>query len=202
MIIQGKNRLDRFVELISGGKLLVQNQMLLEDCILYGEEGIEIQGPCQIRAQLLSPGDITIDSQAVLEYPSVIYCQGHVVENTLEGKVLLHENAVVKGTAILHSNSEQESALMNGTLIDLDVGSKFVGTIYSDHYTRLSGVVLGSVVTEEFYLYLSPTTYLNWLMDVTIDRTQLPGNFLMPLLFSEKPELGILDWEIVKESNG
>ncbi len=202
MILQGENQLDRFVELVSGGKLLVQNQMLLEDCILYGEEGIEIQGPGQLRAQFFSPGDIVIQNQVVLEYPSVIYCQGHVVGNTLEGKVLLHENAVVKGTVILHSNSEQVLSSMNGMLTDLDAGSKFVGAIYSDHYIRLSGTVFGSVVTEEFYLYLSPTTYLNWLLDTAINRNQLPRNFLMPLLFSEKPGLGILDWEIVKESNG
>jgi hypothetical protein len=202
MTLQGQNQLNRYTELVSGGKLVLTSQVILNDCILYAEKGIDIQGPCQIRAQLLSPGDITLNSQTVLEYPSVVYCQGHVEENTLQGEVFLYENAEVKGTVILHSNPEQVSYSIDGTLVNMDTGSKLVGAIYSNHYTKLGGMVLGCVVTEEFYLYLSPTTYLNWLLDATINRTRLPQSFLMPLLFSEKPNLDILDWEIVKELEG
>lgn len=194
MTVQGHIRIGGPIELVAGGKIQVRDQALLKNCILYADEGIEITDQCQIEGQLLSPGDIILRDQVTLDYPSVIYCSGRLHENTLRGQIALQNMAVVKGTVILNPKIENLRDKRDETSVYVGKNSKLIGVIYSNHYTVLDGTVYGNVSTKEFFLYVSPTTYLNWLRDATVDRSKLPGIFLMPLFFSERPRLNVMNW--------
>jgi hypothetical protein len=71
-----------------------------------------------------------------------------------------------------------------------------VGSLLSNHTTRLEGTVYGAVATNGFTLFVPPTEYVNWLQDATIDHSRLPGAYIMPLFFSESPRMEVVKWSM------
>jgi hypothetical protein len=195
---RGNSRIGNAVEFAADGKIIIMDQVQMNDCILFAEKGIEISGQCRLDAQLFSPEDIIIKDQAILSYPSVLYCSGRLEEKELKGLIILQDQAVVQGTIISYPEEINISDIRDITMIRIEKQARAVGVIYSHHHTSIEGTVLGNVSTSEFFLYVSPTTYLNWLRDATIDRTKLPDNFLMAGYFSEKPKLEVLHWKELK----
>lgn len=199
--ISGESRFIGFIELVAGNKIIVKDHVLMKNCILSANQGIEISGQCKISAQLISHGSIVIEGQAELSYPSVIYCRASLIDEKWQGKVSLHDHATVRGAIILSPPKEAGVHHYDETLLAFDKKARVVGATYSSNNTDHRGFVLGSIVTGQFFLYEEPTIYLNWLQDAQIDRRALPENFLLPVAFSERPKLGVLSWEEVKMQN-
>lgn len=197
IFLAGTTQLPDEVELIAGGKIIVADHAVLKNSVLFGKAGIEVSGQSEITGQLLSAGDIILKEQAVLHYPSVVYCRSTFADNTWRGRIALQDQAVVRGTLILDSASWKRAEENNETIVQIPPKAKVVGAIYSMHNTEHRGEVLGSLVTGQFFLYEAPTIYLNWLQDAVTDRTQLPEGFLLPIGFSEQPRLEVLSWEEV-----
>jgi|GEM_PF-1266599 len=197
MIIEGNALLGPFTELAAGGQLFVKGNVRIKNCIFFAEKGIELTGNCVIAGQFISSGNIVLQDSVRLDYPSVVYCCGSVKDNTIRGLVSLQDRSTVRGAVILCPDTEKLSDKRDETQMKIDQNAKLVGVLYSTHSTELHGTVFGNVSTGAFYLYVSPTTYVNWLQDSMIDRLKLPKSFLMPLHFSKNPNLGILVWEEV-----
>lgn len=193
--IRGDSRLLERIELIAAGKIFIVGQARIKDCILYAQEGIEISEHAQIEGQFFSPTEIIIKGDAVLEYPSLIYCSGKIENGSLRGLISLDDRSVLRGTSILAPLQPRENLHRNQMRLVVAKNAKIAGAVYTSSNTELHGVVIGSVVTNKFYLFVPPTTYLNWLRDATVDRTKLPGRFRLPIVFSEKPKLDIIKWE-------
>lgn len=201
MTIQGGSQMGSYVELIAGGKIVVKDSVGMRRCILYAEKGIEIIDNAQLEGQLFSPVGIRLSDDVLLEYPSVICCSGYDENNMLKGEIVLKDRAKVKGAMILHSEDADWQGMRDETMVYIGPAAKLVGSLYAQHSTELRGTVYGSVATGDFYLYVSPTTYINWLQDAYVDRSKLPDVFLMPLLFDDNPNLSILVWNEIKEKN-
>lgn len=176
---------------ISGRKLFIaakqvslQGPVTFQDCIFYGHTGITTSGAVQGAGQFISPQQIRIGSGTQLEYPSLVYCAGQVIENKIEGKIELESQAVVTGTVLFYpSASSEKKALRNNGQLVLATGSQVTGVVYSANIATIEGAVNGLVVTDKFRFYLAPTTYINWLKDAVIDRSGLPGDFVLPVGF-------------------
>jgi hypothetical protein len=195
IIIDGRIQIASYVELIAAGKIIVHEQARLENCILFAQQGIEASGRCEIEGQLFSPGDIVLKEQAALRYPSLLYCNG---AETGQGQISLQDQSTVRGTIILFPEKNPNQTSRDETIVRIGKNAKVVGAVYSRNNTSQQGAVYGTVATGQFYLYESPTIYLNWLQDAVIDRSRLPENFLLPIGFSEQPKLEVLRWEEVK----
>jgi hypothetical protein len=195
MIIGGHVQIAGYVELVAAGKIIVHEQARLENCILFAQQGIEASGRCEIEGQLFSPGDIVLKEQAALRYPSLLYCNG---AETGQGQISLQDQSTVRGTIILFPEKNPNQTSRDETIVRIGKNAKVVGAVYSRNNTSQQGAVYGTVATGQFYLYESPTIYLNWLQDAVIDRSRLPENFLLPIGFSEQPKLEVLRWEEVK----
>lgn len=193
IIITGSTQLAGSIECIAGGKIIIKDDAYLRNIIIYAKKGIDVTGTSKIEGQLFSPAHITVTDKAILKYPSVVYCSGTNDKNILKGKIELKGQCVVYGSIIMSGNHLLSDR--NETLVKIDINAKLVGVVYASNEIALEGTVYGSVVTGGITFYLSPTTYLNWLYDVEIDRTKLPDNFLLPLYFDQKPKLDILRWE-------
>lgn len=183
------------VEFISAENIYIKNKVSIEQGIIFAEKKVEISGQSRINAQIFSREEIYIKNQAVVKYPSVLYSSGTVEDNTLIGKIIIGDNSKVIGTIILSPLERDMSVHKDETIIYITEGAAVAGVVYSHHFVELRGCVYGTVVTSSFYLYLPPTSYLNWLKDSVIDRSQLPDNFLMPLSFRTDPEYEVLLWE-------
>ncbi len=105
------------------------------------------------------------------------------------------ENFIINGNVLF-----QGTVIMINTAVDSDKRSyrlkiednaKVRGLIYTPHYTHLSGNVDGTVMTNYFYFYKSPSSYINWLYDVLIDRMVFSENFVIPVGMKTASDLHI-----------
>ena len=74
----------------------------------------------------------------------------------------------------------------------IHTGAKLFGLAFSDNLCELSGEVNGTVITERFHFYASPTDDYNRVMDGRIER-RLLKQMELPLLFKGKRQLKILE---------
>ncbi len=198
IIIQNHTKITGYVELIATGKIIVKDEARLENCILFAEQGIEVSGDGNIEGQLFSPSDIVLKERAVLSYPSLVYCQGALRDQTWQGQISLQDQATVRGTVILFPDQKHNGETHDATIFSLGKNAKVVGAVFSRNHASQQGTIYGTVVTGQFFLYESPTIYLNWLQDAVTDRSQLPEDFLLPIGFNEGHRLEVLKWEDVE----
>ena len=145
--------------------------------------------------QAITTRDIEISGDAHLEYPSTLFTTGRIFENEILGSIVLTDRAQVTGSVILDDTGlAADNTLRRRTSVLIDRSAKLTGVLYSTNQTTIHGQVIGSVITDHFYLYVSPTTYINWLKDAYIDRPGLGEGFKLPLLFDRRPELEIVTW--------
>lgn len=188
------------VQILSTGPITIPSNVRLEYTILYSQDSIEVLSASECKAQLISPR-IAVHSNARLDYPSsivswvspdsVIAWQDTVAP--VEPRTLtLMENAVVEGAVVMN---KRPVSLENPELIVLRQASKVIGLVYCDEEMTFDGTVIGTVVTNDFYFYESPTRYFGWIRGGVIDRSCLPEAYLTPIGVTEgNIELDILDW--------
>ncbi|MCI0693273.1 PilX N-terminal domain-containing pilus assembly protein [candidate division KSB1 bacterium] len=198
IVVQNHTQITGYVELIAVGKIIVKDEARLENCVLFARQGIEVSGDGKIEGQLFSPSDIVLKERAALSYPSLVYCPGATRDQTWQGQISLQDQAAVRGTVILFPDKKHNDETHDATILSLGKNAKVVGAVYSRNYTNQQGTIYGTVVTGQFFLYESPTIYLNWLQDAVTDRAQLPEGFLLPIGFNERPRLEVLKWEELK----
>jgi hypothetical protein len=69
------------------------------------------------------------------------------------------------------------------------------GFIYCENNLELLGKLYGEAYTYNTYFYQEPTQYINWLVNMEIDRNKLDKWFCFPLGFSTSR-----NYKIIKES--
>jgi hypothetical protein len=198
IVVQNHTKITGYMELIAAGKIIVEDEARLENCILFARQGIEVSGDGKIEGQLFSPGDIVLKERAVLSYPALVYSPGALRDQTWQGQISLQDQATVRGTVILFPNKKHHDETYDATIFSLGKNAKVVGAVYSRNHTSQQGTIYGTVITGQFFLYESPTIYLNWLQDAVTDRSQLPEGFLLPIGFNERPWLEVLKWEEIR----
>ena len=184
----------RIDEIIVRDTLILSEKVNLQSVLLYGGSQIVVKDQVALSGQLFSRQEIYLQNQTVVDNGSVLYVQGESTEKGTVGTIDIQDEAIVIGTLVLPSKGEDLEQDHDMRSVHVGKNAVVTGVIFNDHQTYLEGTLYGSLVTGSFYLYAPPTTYVNWLYDATIDRTQLPQAFVMPLLFHERPELCVLYW--------
>ncbi len=188
------------IQILSTGAITVPPDVRLEYTILYSQDSIEVLSSAECKAQLISPR-MTIHSRAKLDYPSslVAWASTDSIGPSDEPaiaeaprSVVLKDNVVVQGAVIMNKRAVPLDEL---ELVVLTPSSKVVGLVYSGEEITFDGTVIGTVITNDFYFYESPTRYFGWIRAGKIVRTDLPESFLIPVgLVADSPQLDILDW--------
>jgi hypothetical protein len=69
------------------------------------------------------------------------------------------------------------------------------GVVYSTTRIESDGDIMGSVLTNDFYFYEEPTTYLGWLKRGSIDRVNLPAWYSAPIGVGEgEVPMTVVQW--------
>lgn len=154
------------------------------DVIFYSPKRIRLRNVDVEGGQFFSESGITLKDSTVCRYPSLI---------------MVYSESDTAGVSILPTASVSGCVIYAGkkqTLVPTDNrGKVFVakngfvnGLLYSDNLVTLEGTVNGSVITDRFHFYHSPTHYYNWIRDGIVDRNRLNELFSLPLFFKqEKP---------------
>jgi hypothetical protein len=169
----------------------VNNNSIIENLNLYSQKEINIKANCKLtNTQLLAEKNISV-FESELKYPSIagIYVKTDLASN-LKNEINILSSKVNGAIMLLSSATGINN---NQSKIFIDGKSSVQGLIYSENYSEINGNITGILYTNQFRFYKGPTEYLNWLVNLNVNRNKLSHWFLLPIGFSEKPELEILD---------
>ena len=196
LTINGPYTFAPYTKIVVEDTLLVGGVTTGMHILFYAGKSLQVGGGIKAAAQVLTKGEITLRDNAYLLYPSLVYSSKEF-SNAGKGEVIdIRDQSVVDGMIIYPFQTNS----FNRDRLKIRIGPQSIirGGVYTRGQTELLGTVYGSVLTDQFYFYESPTSYINWLKDVTIDVTERPDDFVLPIGLSDTTRYSILDWNVVE----
>ncbi|MFH0736292.1 MAG: hypothetical protein V1773_17025 [bacterium] len=194
------------------GKLQINSNIkTLSGISFFSTEGITIAENLVLKnTMLVSPKDITIEENNQFEniqiyskenikitnsqfmFPSTIGVYVDIKDSTSFDNKIELIGSIVNGSIILiNSGVGVES---NESKIKIDSLSKVQGLVYSENYSEIYGEIIGSVYTYKLLFYVGEQMFVNWLIDLKINRENLSQWFSLPVGFDEgKPDYQLID---------
>ncbi|HLN34655.1 MAG TPA: hypothetical protein VK250_05165, partial [Nitrososphaeraceae archaeon] len=167
------------LEIYSDSTVTIDEDSQINNLFVLSNNGIVIYNSILQNIQLISYKDIKM-YDANLKYPSSlgIYVKTSNKDN-LKNLISL-ENSIVNGTIILVSDIIGLQA--NKSKIQIDETSLLNGIVYCENNSEIKGNIIGSVYTYNTFFYQAPTEYVNWLINLNINRNNFASNdFLLPI---------------------
>jgi hypothetical protein len=159
--------------------------------VLFLAKNFKIKGICRLRGQFFASENLSIEDGTKLLYPSIL---GVISEKNKknDNTLFIGKNVEIEGSVIISKETDDPQSEEFKHIMIIDPTAIINGITYSDNYTELNGTVYGTVFTNAFQFYLSPTTYINWINDGEINRPALLNHFIYPIVFTEKGKLVII----------
>ena len=173
--------------LVAGRTLRVSGRVTGDDVLLVGRQGVFLGGGVDASAQVVSRQQIFASGSAHLRYPSVAYVADP------EGRIRLDGTAQVDGWVLFPNRKEKRTSRESEVVIGET--ARVRGVLYNAGTTEASGTVHGTVMARRFGFYKSPTYYVNWLRDVTVDRTARPPSLVAPYGFEGNDPPEVIQWK-------
>lgn len=194
--IDKKTSSDIKLHLISDSTISIGSNSNLKNIFFVSNSKIEIQENCDMEdVQLFAKRNITI-TKSQFSYPSTIVCFSDVSKGKNLGNSIEVNNSIVNGSILMINTSVGLSN--NKNRIYIDDKSVVHGLVYSENNLTSRGVIKGIIYTYGFWFYKEPTEYINWLVDVKVNREELDPSFLFPNGFEDESKYKILKKEWIK----
>jgi len=163
------------IEIISDSSVTFSSNSRTEQ-VLVKANGILIENRSHHRGQFIAQNWLKAENTE-LKYPSVLAV---INQARLSFKRFLQigANTKIEGSVILCTETYKKD---ESEKIYIDVTAQINGFVYSNQFSEIYGEVRGTVMTQDFYLYSSPTAYINWLNGATISRPSFEGDFVIPV---------------------
>jgi len=183
--ITASTRLDGRWAVISSRRIRVANRACLAGVVLYAPH-IILTDDVIFSGQAIADTLIEVQGQSRTIFPTVLWVRGD--KRAISGsRIDLGSTRKCEGIALATLPAgqwigpfEREGA---GELL-LRPGSLWVGYLYADGRAQIQGSVAGSIAANMLCLNDPPTTYLNWLVDVRINRHAWAGQAGLPAIFA------------------
>ncbi len=166
----------------------------LDDALVYGKHFINIKNTVTGKAQFFSEGQIEIDDGTELKWPCLIYVNRDNPIQKPFTAIKIGTGVKLTGSVILWT-PENISNITNCARIEIEKTATIQGMVFTNLVVDMSGNINGHISLACFYLYYSPTNYINWLLNARIDREILDDDFPVPVCFGDKPEFQIIKWQ-------
>lgn len=181
------------LEFFSDSLIVIKKNCIIENVVFNSNGPIIIEeGSTFKNVQFFSSDSIYIKGSQ-FNYPSIICLS---IDDTIlanQNKAIIIENSIVNGSVLLMTNTSGLSS--NRTKIKIDSDSKVQGLVYSENNLELYGEIFGTVFTYNFWYYKEPTEYINWLINVKVNRVELSKWFLIPIAITSENNYQILKEE-------
>jgi len=171
---------------VAGQTLRVGGDVTGGHALLIGRQGVQVGGDVDVSAQLVSERQVLIGGHAQLSYPSLAF----VAEPT--GQLRMSGRAHLDGWVLFPNRTDDPGGRESEVV--LGPRTRIRGALYNAATTEMSGTVFGTVFARRFAFYQSPTHYVNWLQDATIDVTERPSDFASPFGFEASERPHIIRW--------
>lgn len=183
------------MEISSDSLVIINKNIQLENAIIYCSGPIIIEEGSHFRnVQFFSSDSISI-KDSKFDFPSIVCLNIDDTDSSKVDKAIIIENSIINGSIILMTKTAGFSS--NKTKIKIDDQSKVQGLVYSENNLELYGDVTGTIYTYNFWYYIEPTEYFNWLINVKVNRNELDSWFLLPTVFDIQAKYKIIKAECV-----
>ncbi|MEW5994042.1 MAG: hypothetical protein AB1744_06565, partial [Candidatus Zixiibacteriota bacterium] len=129
-------------------------------------------------------------------YPSLLFVDGRQPDCEPDCGIVLRNKVPAEAICFLAVDTAQGPR--SSYQLYQDTLSKLTGIVISQSKCDMRGIVHGSVVTERFNYYITPTTYVNWVKDFHVDRHQLSFTPVLPVL---RADTSYHDHRILRQEN-
>lgn len=184
---------------ISGGTRLDARWVLQSDQMIELSDSVRVAGVVLCAPRIKIAGDASFSGQAIADtlievaghaqtvFPTLLWVTG---SETGSGTPLLQleSRKICEGIAGLSFTSGPWDWMLGaeyGGKLGLAPNAHWKGYIYANGKAEIRGVVAGAINAELLVLDDPPTTYLNWLLDATINRTDWQGSAVLPAIFGD-----------------
>jgi len=181
--IRGSSKLRGIVEIVAGGPIYVRDSSVLDGVILYSQDSIIFSQNASFSATAIAHKGIRILDRASLVYPSSLLLDVRKESDDERRGIFLSSRGQLESVCFVSIEDPAEDK--NEAILFLDTSCVFVGALISQGLADIRGRVYGTIITEEFRYELPPTTYVNWVRDLYIDRSGLDFSPALPVLSSD-----------------
>jgi hypothetical protein len=195
--------LDFPINIYSDSSVVIGGGSSLKNCIVSSRGSIEINKGCYFEGcQFFSLKNIEV-IQSKLEYPSILAIYVNTYKSSSYKDVIELDSSTVNGSLLLVC--AQTGLSQNKSKIEIDDSSRVQGLVYSENYVNISGKISGIIYTNAFWFYKDPSEYINWIVNLNLNRQQLNQWFLLPAGFkntaslSEGPERSFSNANILRQ---
>ncbi|MBO0361131.1 hypothetical protein J0X19_24445 [Hymenobacter sp. BT186] len=171
--------------LVSTHKLVIEADAHLDNVVVMAPV-VVIKAGFHGRLQVFARDTVEIGADSQLAYPSAVCA----FSTTGVAKVFLAERSQVHGVVIA-ANPPGSAAT---SLVRMHQSSRVVGQLHVEGVLENCGQVTGTVRCRQLLYSTIASFYENYLVDATIDREQLPADYLTTPRLNPQAGLGILAW--------
>ncbi|MEZ5359633.1 MAG: hypothetical protein R3F48_12510 [Candidatus Zixiibacteriota bacterium] len=195
--ISGTTTIKGEVEIISEKFIRITDNAAIIDGLIMAEDSIVLNGDAYISAQVISKQEITVADNAECTFPALILVSGDSYESRSDYGIRISSHMPLEANIMYVSSDTMQQR--DNELIIIDSSTTLSGCIYSSDFMSLQGQISGSIMTSNFKFTIPPTTYINWLKDVTIDRLTWDYTPVLPLVESESSFYDIIPMRFTNE---
>lgn len=172
----------------SKSTITLRKESNLEDILVIAPRVI-VENGFRGNVQIIAKSEVVIQENAYLYYPSSIY-----VKNEIDSvKIHINRNSKIAGGIVIDSETYKSSLKK---ILIIDEGAKVMGNVYCKGKTQFNGEIIGSLFTDRFFLKTNSSSYENIIFNGTINRGDLPKDFIGLPLFDN--EINDIKYEIIK----
>lgn len=174
----------------SSQDIVIDNNAHIENSILITKGKMNAEGTYAKTVQIYSEDSVSI-KDSFFGYPSIILSYASAKDSAQLNRLVNINNSIINGTVMLlipHIGMPNDKSK-----IFIDDQSKVQGLVYSENNVESSGKITGCVYTYNYWFYKDPGEYVNWLVNVNIDRKNLDKWFLTPVGFVGGNDYEMLD---------
>jgi hypothetical protein len=187
IFINGSSQINGFIELIAGNSIIVGDSSSLNGTILVAQDSIIFKDQSSFMGQAISSSAIKVMNDANILYPSLFYSKSR--ETDTAGGIEFAAGSMSSVISLAEKCDNEEYATSN--MIKIDTNATVKGIVFSERYSELSGTLYGVSITNCYWYSKPPTTYMNWLNNVTIDRSKLDFFPILPIMLPVRNGYGI-----------
>jgi len=151
------------------GEVQLEGECYLKDLIVLARRDVQLTGDAVYGGQLIASAKIDIAGSASLAGNAAVICLGEIDED--ERCVYLNSTELSQGMILcdlenMNANKPGHRNIMK--TIDMSPKCNFAGVVFNTGYSQIAGNISGNLSTGSFYIFDSPTVFINWLVDATV----------------------------------
>jgi hypothetical protein len=195
IFVDGHAELPHGTVLIAKGPIRFASGATAQGLLVHSLESIHVGSEARLSGQFIARDSVVIGSGTYLEYPSMICLMGDEDQITDRGVIRLGDDVVLDGTALIPPKETIRSEDQRRVVIP--ASALIRGAVYSHARTELHGRVEGTVQTRQFFFFDTPTYYINWIRNSTVDVGGRPETFVLPYGIGSRSVPEVLYREVV-----